>query len=140
MKAIKPMKKMKKSISILLIVSMGWIILPYGYGFAAMISTEALISPLGGQQARDRIQIVLARAEVQTLLLERGINVQEAKQRISSLTDVEAVRLANEIDKLPAGGDGFTAIVIASLIVFFVLLVTDIAGYTDVFPFVRKAK
>jgi len=140
MKAMKPMEKMKRAISILLIASVGWISLPYGYGFADMISTEDLMSPMYGQQARDRIKSVLARAELQTILIDRGINIQEAKKRISSLTDVEAVRLANQIDTLPAGGDGFTAIVIASLIVFFVLLVTDIAGYTDVFPFVRKVK
>ena len=134
------MKKIKKTIGILLIISMGWISLPYGHGFAAMISTEAASSASCGQQARDRIKSVLARTEVQTILMERGINIQEARKRISSLTDVEAVRLANEIDTLPAGGDGFSTIVIASLLVFFVLLVTDIAGYTDIFPFVRKVK
>ena len=136
MKAIKPMQKVKKTICMLLIISMGWISLPCGYGVAAMISAEDLMSFSRGQQARDRIKSLFVREEVQTILIEHGVNIQEAEKRISSLTDAEAIRLANEIDTLPAGGDPFTTIVIASLIVFFVLLVTDIAGYTDVFPFV----
>jgi hypothetical protein len=41
------------------------------------------------------------------------------------------------MDKLPAGGDGLGILVGAALIVFLVLLFTDIAGYTDVFPFVK---
>jgi hypothetical protein len=39
---------------------------------------------------------------------------------------------------MPAGGDGIGAVVVAILIVFLVLLITDLAGLTDVFPFVKK--
>jgi len=35
-------------------------------------------------------------------------------------------------------GDAFGTIVGAALIVFLVLLITDIMGFTDVFPFVKK--
>jgi hypothetical protein len=136
MKAIKPMQKMRKTICMLLIISMAWISLPYGYGLAAMINPEDLMNISRGQQARDRIQSLLVRDEIQTILIEQGINIQEAEKRINTLTDAEAIQFANEIDTLPAGGDPITTIVIASLIVFFVLLVTDITGYTDVFPFV----
>lgn len=140
MQISKLMKKMSKSISILLIISMVWISLPYGYASAAIIGTETVANSLRGQQARSYIQSVLAREEVQSILIEQGVNAEEAKIRISSLTDEEAIRLAKGINKLPAGGDGFATLVIATLIVFLVLLVTDIVGYTDVFPFVKKVK
>jgi len=43
------------------------------------------------------------------------------------------------LQALPAGGDGFFAtLLIVALIVFLVLLITDIAGYTDIFPFVKS--
>jgi len=121
-------------------ISMVWISLPYGYASAEIIDTETVANAIWGQHARSYIQSVFAREEVQTILVEQGINAEEAKNRISSLTDAEAIRLANEIEKLPAGGDGFATLVIASLIVFLVLLVTDIVGYTDIFPFVKKIK
>jgi hypothetical protein len=48
------------------------------------------------------------------------------------------VRLAQKLDQLPAGGDGLGVVIGAALVVFIVLLITDILGYTDVFTFVKK--
>ena len=138
MKPFKLLRKMNNSICILLVISLIWISIPHGYAFAAIINTETVANSLRGRQARTYIQSVLAREEVQARLIDQGINIDEAKIRIRSLTDSEAIRLAQEIEKLPAGGDGFSTLVIASLIVFLVLLITDIVGYTDVFPFVKK--
>ncbi len=39
---------------------------------------------------------------------------------------------------LPAGGSAVGAIVGAGLVIFIVLLITDILGYTNVFTFVRR--
>jgi hypothetical protein len=57
---------------------------------------------------------------------------------MAALSDAEIVALADRMESLPAGGGTFEFIVIISLIVFLVLLATDIAGYTDIFPFVKK--
>ena len=46
-----------------------------------------------------------------------------------------AARLAGQIDQAPAGG-----IIGVILFVFFVLLVTDILGFTKVFPFTRSIR
>jgi len=77
------------------------------------------------------------RAQSRQLVRKQGIDAAEAKERVDSLTDAEAIRLASEIEKLPAGGDPFGVILIVGCIVFLVLLFTDIAGYTDIFPFVN---
>ena len=37
-------------------------------------------------------------------------------------------------------GDALGAILIASIVVFVILLITDIMGYTDLFPFVKKKR
>jgi len=42
------------------------------------------------------------------------------------------------MDQFPAGGGFFEAFIVIVFLVFLILLLTDISGYTDVFPFVKK--
>jgi hypothetical protein len=44
------------------------------------------------------------------------------------------------MESLPAGGSSLGVIVAASVVIFIILLVTDILGYTDLFPFVKKRR
>ena len=135
---MKEMRRAIKPISIFLIISLVCISMPYGYASAAIIETEIAKDSIEGKQARNYILSVLAREEVQAVLTAQGIDSQEAKRRLDSLTDAEVIRFAKEIKQLPAGGGAFGTIVGAALIVFLVLLITDIMGYTDVFPFVKS--
>lgn len=135
---MKALRRAIKPISILLVISFVCISIPYGYASAAIIGTEIFKGSIEGKQARNYILGVFAREEVQKVLTTQGIDSKEAKRRIDSLTDAEAIRLAKEIKQLPAGGSIFGTLVGAALIVFIVLLFTDIMGYTDVFPFVKK--
>jgi hypothetical protein len=65
------------------------------------------------------------------------VSVDEANQRVAALTDDEARILSTQLDSLPAGGfDALGAI----LIVFIVLLITDILGFTKVFSFTHPIK
>jgi hypothetical protein len=91
-------------------------------------------------ESRENLKKLISREDVQKMLIYRGIDPAEAKARVNSLTDSEAIVLAEEIDKLPAAGNAIGVIVGAALIVFLVLLLTDILGYTDVFPFVKAKK
>lgn len=99
---------------------------------AALLSTESV---LGAD--RERIARILDRAEVQAQLQAYGVNPAEVKARVAALTDAEAAELAARFDELPAGG---VSVLGAVLIVFLVLLLTDILGYTKVFPFTRPMK
>jgi hypothetical protein len=56
---------------------------------------------------------------------------------VDALSDDEVAELSARIDALPAGGDG---IVGAIVLVFLVLLLTDIVGLTKIFPFTRSIK
>jgi hypothetical protein len=88
-----------------------------------------------------RLLGVLERADVQQQLQARGVTVEQAKARVAALSDAEAAQLAAQIDSLPAGGDGGVgALISAVLIVFLVLLLTDILGFTKVFPFTKPVK
>lgn len=105
---------------------------------AAMISTEQVAQSsitAKGAQDREKIVSMLSRDEVQSELVARGIDPMEAKSRVAALTDDEASSLATQLDKAPAGG-----IIGAILLVFFVLLLTDILGFTKIFPFTRSVR
>jgi hypothetical protein len=112
--------------------------LPHKSSFAGMIGTETVLDATRSQEARDYLNRTLAREDVRASLIAQGIDPLEAKARVDSLTDAEAVSLADQLEELPAGGSALGILVGAILIVFIVLLITDILGYTDVFPFVKK--
>lgn len=67
-----------------------------------------------------------------------GLDKAMAKARVDGLTDEEVARVVQRLDQLPAGGDAFGAVIFSAVFIFLVLLVTDIMGFTDVFPFVKK--
>lgn len=106
---------------------------------AAMIATDQVAESAitsNGQQDRAKIVDMLSREEVQSALVARGIDPMEAKSRVAALSDDEANKLATQLDKAPAGGGIIGAIVL----VFLVLLLTDILGFTKIFPFTRSVR
>lgn len=127
-----------KPVSVLLTICMLMVTVPYKSSFAGMIGTETALDMTRGQEARNYLKGIVAREDVQTALIAQRINPLEAKARIDSLSDAEAIDLADQIEQQPAGGSALGVIVGALLIVFIVLLITDILGYTDIFPFVKK--
>lgn len=111
---------------------------PFQSAMAAMVGTEAVIDIERAQDARQYLLSFLAREDVKNMLVSHGIDLQEAKNRIDSLTDQEATRVADQLQELPAGGSSFfTVLLIVVFLAFLVLLITDITGYTDIFPFVK---
>ena len=105
---------------------------------AAMISAEQVAeSTVTSQGNQDRAIIVaaLSREDVQSALVARGIDPVQAQERVAALTDEEASMVASQLDSAPAGG-----IIGAIVLVFLVLLLTDILGFTKVFPFTRSVR
>lgn len=127
-----------KPISVVVIISMFSLVVPYQSCLAALIGTETVLDTALGHEARQQVKQILDREEIQKVLRAQGVSAEEAKVRIDALSDAEAVRLVRKLDQLPAGGDALGTIIGAALVVFIVLLITDIMGYTDVFPFVKK--
>jgi hypothetical protein len=131
---------MLKPVSLFLAVFVLMISGPFQSAYAAMIGTESVLDSTKGQQARSYLKSLLAREDVQAALVARGLDPQEASCRIDSLSDAEAVSAADRFDQLPSGGGFFEALLIVAFLVFLILLITDIAGYTDVFPFVHPMR
>lgn len=88
------------------------------------------------QGERARLLATLDRADLAERLRERGVSPDELRARIGALTDAEAAELMARIDQAPAGADVLGIV----FTVFIVLLVTDILGFTKVFPFTRSIR
>ena len=137
---MKAFRQTIKPVSLMLAIFMLLISGPFQSAFAAMIGTETILDTSMGQQARTYLNQLLAREDVQAALIAQSIDPAEAKARVESLSDAEAVYIADKMDQLPAASGAFEAILIIAFLVFLILLLTDIAGYTDIFPFVKSRK
>lgn len=135
---MKNIRTLLKPVGVFLAIFMFILSGPYQSAMAAMIGTEVVIDADRAQSAREFLNGFLAREDVRNALISQGIDPQEAKIRIDSLTDKEAQRVADQLERLPAGGDFLVTFLVVIFLVFVILLVTDIAGYTDIFPFVKK--
>jgi hypothetical protein len=108
--------------------------------YASMVSTEQSLKEYKYPLKREELKNMLERKEIQEKLILWGVNPDNARAAVDSLTDDEILELVQKMDELPAGGNGVGVVIGAALIVFLVLLITDILGYTDIFPFVKKTK
>ena len=80
------------------------------------------------------------REDVQAALIAHGIDPMEAKRRIGAMSDDEVIRIADQIDKLPAGGGAIEFLIVITLVSFLVLVILDLTGVTDIFPFIKSQK
>jgi len=134
---MKLLRQKAKPVSVFMTILMLLLAVPYQSVFAAMIDTEAVIDMARGQEVRDYLNRIMAREDVQAVFTSYGINPLEAKARLDTLSDAEIVRLYNQIEQLPAGGSDLGTAFIAVGVVFIILFITDLLGYTDVFSFTR---
>lgn len=105
---------------------------------ASMLPTGTVLES-EADEIRSRIHDMLDAEEVRSALEKRGIPESEARERVDSLTESQLRALAGHLDAQPSG-EGVGTVVGALVFVFVVLLITDIAGLTDVFPFVVKQR
>ncbi len=97
---------------------------------ADIVSTEQIATEQRTDVQREAVRSFLERGDVQAQLEARGVDAENASQRVDSLTASELAELSAQIDTLPAG-EGAIGFVIGLIVIFMLL---DIAGVTDVFP------
>ena len=133
------LRHMRKPIAYLVILALSAFTIISAPAHAVMINTAEILKQKQQDLTRERLHMILDRSEVRKHLVDWGVSPEEAKARVDSLTDQEIAKIAARIDQLPAGGDGLGVIVGAAVLIFLVLLITDLAGVTDIFPFIKKA-
>ena len=133
-------RKTLQPMSIALAVIMFLIGAPAHTVLGAMIGTETVLDSTRGREAREYLHQLLTRKDVQDAFIAQGIDPIEARKRIDGLSDDEVVRIADHIDQLPAGGGAVEFLIIVILVGFIVLVILDLTGVTDVFPFIKSQR
>ena len=124
-------QKMANPISILAVILLLLMSTLYQPAKAAMVGTEKLLISDRNQETRSYLQQMMSRKEIQEALVARGIDLQEAKIRIDSLTDSEIEQVLEKINDLPAGGidAAFILIIVGVIVVLFIIV-----EYTSAVP------
>lgn len=134
------MKRLQRLLSMLLVICFTNATM-FQVAQAALVSTEQVAGIASASDSsispHERLSALMARSDVQSELERLGLTPDLAKERIAALTDEEASMLAQQIESAPAGGSDVLGVV---LFVFIVLLITDILGFTKIFPFTRSIR
>ena len=134
------LQKMIKPVSFFLIFSFLLLDFSVQTANAQMISTNTVIAAQKQEANRERVTAFLGRDDVQRVMVQHGVAAAEAQKRVASLSDAELTKISQAMDQLPAGGDGVGAVIGAVVLIFLVLLITDLLGLTHVFPFVTHKR
>ena len=124
-------QKMAKPISMLAVILLLFMSTLNQRAAAAMVGTEKLLISDRNQETRNYLQEMMSRKQIQEALVARGIDLQEAKIRIDSLTDSEIEQILEKINDLPAGGIDatFVLIIVGVIVVLFIIV-----EYTSAVP------
>ncbi len=127
-----------RTIAFPMVVLMLALCVPMGVAQAALVGTDQVITRTEIDNDRARVAAFLAREDVRRQIESMGVDPDEAAARVDGLSDAEVQQIAARIDTLPAGQDALGTILVILLVVFLVLIITDILGVTDIFPFIKK--
>ena len=132
------MPQLRRRVASVLALVMFMLTGPIDAAHAALITTEQAVEAGAAQGERERVAAFLARDDVRTQMAALGVDPSEAADRVASLSDAEVRQIAGHLGQLPAGQSAVGAVIGAALLIFLILLITDLLGLTDVFPFVRR--
>ncbi len=104
---------------------------------AQMASTELLFEQTVIPSSKEKVLQFTVREDVVKILGQMDVNPEMIEKRVAAMTDEEAYEVAQKINTLPAGS---SSIIGAAVTVFVILLITDILGFTKVFPFTRTIR
>lgn len=134
------LRRYSKFVAFPMAVLMMAVSMPIGIAQAALVPTDRIIESSELETDRARVVAFIAREDVRGEMQAMGVDPDEAVARVALMTDAEVRQTAARIDQLPAGQGVAEALVGAVLIIFIVLLITDLMGVTDIFPFVKGGK
>ena len=96
---------------------------------AGMISTGYLIDSETRDASLARVEVLLARQDIERQLLAFGVDADTVAERLRGMSNMELLALEGQLDTQLAGGDALAVIGT----VFLVLLILELVGVTDVF-------
>lgn len=133
------LRRLRHLFAIPLIATMVIISMPLGVAQAGLVGSDAIVASEVSKADRQAVEAFLQRQDVRDQLEGWGIAAAEAEQRVAALSDAEIAQIAGSLPDDPAG-QGIEWVIGVAVFVFLVLLVTDILGFTSVYPFTRSAR
>lgn len=127
-----------KVIATSLIIAFSVTMMPIVPVSAALIDNDRVAETQSVAGDRAFVNEFMNRADVRAQFESFGVNAKEADLRVAALSDAEVSKLAGQIKSSPAGQGALGAIIGALVLIFIVLLITDLLGFTSVFGFTRK--
>ena len=91
---------------------------------AAMVGTAQLQA---NQPGIDFGNVSAQRDWIKQQLVVGGVDATDAALRVAAMTDAQVLKIHQRIDKEPAGGN-------ALVIIFLILVITELMGVTDIVP------
>lgn len=91
-----------------------------------MISTTEWVTEQTREQMVQKVTQFLQKDEVRNQLAASGVSVDEASQRVASLSESELRQLSSEIDQAQYGGDVGGILIVVLLVVLIIFLVKRI--------------
>ena len=122
------MKTISMIIGVMLTVMLGM-----SSAVASVISSENIIQQQQGIYTTQQIMALVDTAEVQQKLITLGVDPEDAKTRIASMTNEELTAFHTQLNDMPAAS-GVVGTIVTVLVV---LAVLDLMGVTDVYSFIR---
>ncbi|PIW30862.1 MAG: hypothetical protein COW30_01195 [Rhodospirillales bacterium CG15_BIG_FIL_POST_REV_8_21_14_020_66_15] len=105
---------------------------------AGLVENDRVIETEQTAVDRATVDNFIKREDVRRQFELLGVDPAEAEKRVAALSDEQVARLAGQIKDAPAGQGAIGVIVGAAVLIFLVLLVTDLLGFTSVFSFTKK--
>lgn len=96
---------------------------------AGMIGTGYLIDSETRDASLARVEVLLARQDIERQLLAFGVDAEIVAERLRGMSNAELLALEGRLDTQLAGGDALAVIGT----VFLVLLILELVGVTDIF-------
>lgn len=126
------MKIVNRTIACALIVSIIGLGMPSS-SLAGIVTTDEA----RGDIKRDQVTSFLERSDVRDRMQALGVDPEAARTRVAALSDDEVAALTDQLDQLPAGGSD---VVTAVVVVFLILVILDLLGVTNIFPFTKSMR
>lgn len=111
--------QLKKALCICLAASL-MSVPAYAQTQQTMITTGAVLAQIDRAEAQRQVEAIVANADIQKALIDRGLMPDEVKARLASLTEKEIRDLAGQLDQARAGGE-ITGILVAVLLVVLII-------------------
>jgi hypothetical protein len=133
-------RRLSKPIALMLAAALFVTSLPIGAARAGLVTTEQVVEQRSAASDRERLTAILLRDDVRQQMEALGVDREEALARLAGLSDQEVQQIAGHIDQLPAGQNVLVGVLVIAGVVFIVLVVMDLLGVTDVFPFINPIR